>query len=297
MRLFAIVTAYHPDDRLTAVVESARTDCEAVIVSDNTPEGSPSLAEKLIDRPHVTVLRDGRNLGLGGAINRALAQLPPVLTDGVDEAVLLLDQDSVLPAGLVAGLAAHLEADGTIGAAAPTPYDEEHEAYYSTAGMQSGIADRFTVITSGMLLRRSTQIATGPFRQDFFVDFIDIEYCMRLRRTGARIVQDWEQRLPHTMGDRREHRVGPWQVRVSHYPAWRHYWIARNSLRVNVDNFRQYPGAFLSTSRYLGQRFLGAVCFMPPRGRQVLALARGVRDGLTGHTDRRYLPDGARLLD
>jgi rhamnosyltransferase len=296
MRLFAIVTAYHPDDRLTAVVDSALADCEQVIVSDNTPAGAASLAEK-IDDPRVTVLRDGRNLGLGGALNRALAQLPAPATDGTDEAVLLLDQDSVLPPGLAAGLARHLAADTTIGAAAPTPWDEEHEAYYSTAGRQSGIAERYTVITSGMLLRRSTQLATGAFREDFFVDFIDIEYCMRLRRTGARIVQDWDQRLPHIMGERREHRVGPWKVHVSHYPAWRHYWIARNSLRVNVDNIRDHPGAFLSTGRYLGQRLLGAVCFMPPRGRQVLALARGVRDGLAGRTDRRYLPDGAHLTD
>ena len=294
MRLFAIVTAYHPDDRLTAVVESALEDCERVVVSDNTPADGPSLAEKL-DDPRVTVLRDGRNLGLGGALNRGLAALPEPAGDAADEAVLLLDQDSVLPAGLARGLAAHLEADASIGAAAPTPWDEEAEAYYSSAGRQEGIAERFTVITSGMLLRRSTQAATGPFREDFFVDFIDIEFCMRLRRTGARLVQDWDQKLPHTMGDRREHRIGPWRIRVSHYPAWRHYWIARNSLRVNADNFREHPGAFIASGRYLTQRFLGAVLYMPPRGRQVLALARGVRDGLTGHTSRRYLPPGAYL--
>src|ERR1700761_65345 len=133
MRLFAIVTAYHPDDRLTAVVESALADCERVVVSDNTPAGDPSLAEKL-DDPRVTVLRDGRNLGLGGALNRGLASLPEPAGDGADEAVLLLDQDSVLPAGLVRGLAAHLDADASIGAAAPTPWDEEAEADYSSAG-------------------------------------------------------------------------------------------------------------------------------------------------------------------
>jgi rhamnosyltransferase len=294
MRLFAIVTAYHPDDRLTAVVESALVDCERVVVSDNTPAGDPSLAEKL-DDPRVTVLRDGRNLGLGGALNRGLAALPDPVGDAADEAVLLLDQDSVLPVGLVRGLAAHLEADASIGAAAPTPWDEEAEAYYSSAGRAEGIAERYTVITSGMLLRRSTQAAVGPFREDFFVDFIDIEFCMRLGRTGAKIVQDWDQKLPHTMGERSEHRLGPWNIRVSHYPAWRHYWIARNSLRVNLDNFRAHPGALLGTGRYLSQRFLGAVLYMPPRGPQVLALARGVRDGLTGHAARRYLPAGAHL--
>ena len=293
-RITAIVTAYHPDERLPAVVESALADCAEVIVSDNTPGGA-SLAEKL-DHPRVTVLRNGRNLGLGGALNRALEQLPPRDPEDHDSALLLLDQDSVLPPGLVRGLVVHLAADPGIGIVAPTPWDEAHDAYYSsTAGLHSGLSDRHTVITSGMLLRRSAQEATGPFREDFFVDFIDIDFCLRLRRTGARIVQDWESKLPHSMGDRREHRIGPVKVRVTHYPAWRHYWIARNSLRVNMDNVRTHPGAFLPTARYLTQRFAASVCFMAPRGRQAMALARGVRDGLTGHTDLRYLPDGAEL--
>lgn len=293
-RITAIVTAYHPDERLLAVVESALADCASVVVSDNTPEGSPSLTGEL-DDPRVTVLRNTRNLGLGGALNRALGALPPRDPEDHDSALLLLDQDSVLPAGLVRGLAAHLAADPGVGVAAPTPWDEAHAAYYSgTAHLHSGVSDRHTVITSGMLLRRSTQEETGPFREDFFVDFIDIDYCLRLRRTGARIVQDWELKLPHSMGDRREHRLGPARVRVTHYPAWRHYWIARNSLRVNVDNVRTHPGAFLPTARYLAQRFTAAVCFMPPRSGQALALARGVRDGLTGRATLSYLPEGAQ---
>ena len=75
MRIVAVLTAYHPDERLAAVVESALQDCAAVVVADNTPAPAPSLAEKL-DDPRVTVLPIGRNLGLGGALNRAVAELP-----------------------------------------------------------------------------------------------------------------------------------------------------------------------------------------------------------------------------
>ena len=45
MNVTALVTAYHPDDRLAAVVESALLTCSGVIVSDNTPASSTSSAE------------------------------------------------------------------------------------------------------------------------------------------------------------------------------------------------------------------------------------------------------------
>lgn len=74
MRIVAVLTAYHPDERLASVVESALQDCSSVIVADNTPAPATSLAAKL-DDPRVTVLSIGRNLGLGGALNLALAAL------------------------------------------------------------------------------------------------------------------------------------------------------------------------------------------------------------------------------
>ena len=132
----AILTAYHPDERLAAVVESALADCTRVIIADNTPAGSPSLASKL-DDPRIEVIAIGSNLGLGGALNLAVKQLPPDA-----QAVLLLDQDSVLPEGLIPGLAAHLRDDPTIGVAAPTPWDAKHEKFYNVgAGLHDGRGD------------------------------------------------------------------------------------------------------------------------------------------------------------
>jgi rhamnosyltransferase len=284
--IVALLTAYHPDERLAAVVESALESCAQVIVADNTPSGSPSLAAKL-DDARVRVIAIGRNLGLGGALNRAVRELPDDA-----EAVLLLDQDSVLPAGLVEGLAAHL-ADPAVGIAAPTPWDAEHEAHYSsTAALHTNASDRRAVITSGMLVRRAC-IDAVPFREDLFNDFVDIAFCVGVRETGARIVQDWRLKLPHSMGNRREHRLGPVTVRVIHYPAWRHYWIARNGLVLNRGNIRSHPQAYASTAVFLARKLTSTALFEPSRRTHVPALLRGVRDGLLGRVTPRYLPEGA----
>jgi rhamnosyltransferase len=283
----AVLTAYHPDERLAAVVESALEDCGLVIVVDNTPAGSPSLAAGL-DHPRVRLIAVGTNLGLGGALNVAMKQLPREA-----EAVLLLDQDSILPEGLVRSLAVHLRDDQTIGIAAPTPWDAKHESFYNVgAGRRASVADREVVITSGMLVRRDL-VDRIRFRQDLFNDFVDIAFCVAVRRTGARIVQDYSLKLPHSMGDRREHRLGPLAVRVIHYPAWRHYWIARNGMRMALDDLRMHPQGMAAMAIFLARKFVSTALFEPDRRAHLPALARGVRDGMRNRASARYLPEGA----
>jgi rhamnosyltransferase len=288
-RIAAVVTAYHPDERLAAVVESALADCAAVIVVDNTPGDAPSLAEKL-DDPRVRVLRSGRNLGLAGALNAGIEHLPEDA-----EAVLFLDQDSVLPAELVAGLLAHLESDPAIGIAAPTPWDPNHDAGYDNlAGLRADVADRTDVITSGMLVRRGALERVGGFRTEFFVDFVDIDFCLKVRRAGLRVVQDQRLRLPHTLGDRRAHRLGPLRILVVHHPAWRQYWILRGAAVLCRENLRREPAFAAKSVFFMASWFWRAAAFGDGRAAQATAALRGVLDGLVlRRVSRRYLPEGA----
>ena len=231
-RIAAVVTAYHPDERLAAVVESALLSCESVVIADNTPGDAPSLAAKLED-PRVRVLRSGRNRGLAGALNAGLAQVPAEA-----DAVLFLDQDSVLPPELVSGLVAHLAEDPRIGVVGPTPVDVATGGRYErSADRHAAVDDRPSIITSGMVVRRSCFESVPGFREDFFVDCVDTDFCLRIRRSGSRVVRDANLVLPHSIGSGRDHKLGPLKVRVLHYPAWRHYWIARNGLVLSREFF------------------------------------------------------------
>ncbi|WP_439662565.1 glycosyltransferase [Lentzea sp. HUAS TT2] len=283
----AVVTAYHPDDRLSAVIDAALVTCADVIVVDNTPTESGAPSEEPAD-PRVRVLRSGRNGGLAGALNDAISALPMET-----EAVLVLDQDSVLPAGLVSALAGHLT-DPSIGVIAPTPVDAAdgttYDRFSPTGG---GLVDRDTVITSGMLVRRSVLEAAGPFRDEFFVDWVDNDFCLKLRRNGVRIVQDMETLLPHSIGDRREHRFAGLTVKVLRYSAWRHYWITRNGLVMVRENLRGNPGWSLQAFFYIGRQALTTALFEPSRAKNVKAILLGVRDALLNRTTAEYIPAGA----
>lgn len=288
MRITAIATAFHPDERLTAVVAAARSAGVDVIVVDNTPDGDATISEQLRDQPGVRVLRSGLNAGLAGGLNAGLRAL-----SAEAEAVLLLDQDSVLSREVVHGLAAHL-ADGTVGIAAPTPFDATHGgALRRTGASDAAVSDRDAVITSGMLVRRSVIDAFAPFREEFFVDHVDNDFCLRVRAAGIRIVQDRDLRLPHSLGDRQEHRVAAVTLHTSRHPTWRLYWFSRNGTVLVREHWRTAPRWAISTTLYLCQWLLARALLEPPRRPRIAAALRGFADGFRGRNSLDYLPAGA----
>lgn len=301
MHITAIVTAYHPDELLRGVVESALTACEAVIVVDNTPsagEGGERTAPGAagpggplhgLEDLRVTVLGDGGNLGLAAALNLGLAALADKT-----EAVLLLDQDSVIPEGMVESLARDLDDPG-IGIVGPSPVDLGSGQRYETfAGRHKQLDDRDVVITSGMLIRRDClERVPGGFREDFFVDYVDVDFCLRARRNGVRIVRDLSLEMPHSIGDVRRHRVLGRSVKVGHYAAWRHYWISRNGSLLIREHVRHNPVWAAVNTLFLGRWFVFIVLFEPQRRSHCAAFLRGLADGLTGKVARRFIPKGA----
>jgi rhamnosyltransferase len=285
----AIVTAYHPDELLRGVVESALASCASVIVVDNTPCAAeqPDPLSGYRD-PRVTVLRSGRNLGLAAALNLGLATLA-----AETEAVLFLDQDSVIPDGLIDGLADDL-GDSSIGVVGPSPVDAATgEVYETLAGRHDRLDDRDMVITSGMLLRRSCLGHVPGFREDFFVDYVDLDFCLRLRHAGVRIVRDLALELPHSIGDVRVHRFLGRSARVGHYAAWRHYWIARNGTILIRENLRALPVWAVTNTLFMSRWFVQIVLFEPERRTHAAAFVRGLRDGLTRRVTRDFIPAGA----
>ncbi|NUR26111.1 MAG: glycosyltransferase [Catenulispora sp.] len=290
-RIAAVVTAYHPDERLLAVVDSVKASCAEVVVVDNTPEGATSTADKIpTDDSTVTVLRPGVNRGLSHALNLGVSRLSRTI-----DAVVFLDQDSVLEPDVVPRLAEHL-ADPTIGVATPAPWDTVHERFYETfSGRHGDVADRAISITSGMLIRRTLLDRVGEFREDFFVDYADLEYSLRVRRTGARIVQDKRLKLPHSIGDRRTHRFLGMRVAVTHKAPWRDYWQLRNGLITIREQGRFSPAWAVTAALYLGRAAVQAMMFEDDRRAHTRAVLHGVRDAATRRYRLRYLPTGAEL--
>jgi rhamnosyltransferase len=84
------------------------------------------------------------------------------------------------------------------------------------------------VITSGSLLSLGAYAQIGAFREDFFIDYVDTEYCARAKAGGYRALKTRRPLMSHSIGRPTQHRLLWMKKWTSNHSADRRYYIARN---------------------------------------------------------------------
>jgi rhamnopyranosyl-N-acetylglucosaminyl-diphospho-decaprenol beta-1,3/1,4-galactofuranosyltransferase len=225
---------------LTALLGQTRPIQETIVVDNASTDGTVGLLKS--DFPDITVLQLAENLGVGGGF---AAGLEYALRRGHD-CVWLFDQDSVPAPTALAELLevlASLQGSGTrIGVLASIPVHAETGFEYSgflwrdrLVCVPSELARQDvcfvdSVVSSGSLIRREAVEDAGLPRPDFFMDYVDHEYNLRIRRRGYAIAVVRRSVLYHRIGQPRlisrlkfgRTVLGGQQV------AWRSYYMSRN---------------------------------------------------------------------
>jgi len=186
-RVAALVVTYFPDRQFSERLDKLLLQTERVVIVDNGSDAA-SLAWKRSyeGRPGVTILENGANLGIASALNRGMRLLAG---EGYDW-VLTLDQDSTVEEGCVAALLQTLAKD-------PKP-DEVALVGANRRDLGAGLSEHrwvrpkrglpffervpcerigpdgvTLVITSGTLTSVKAFDRLGPFKDAFFIDFVD----------------------------------------------------------------------------------------------------------------------------
>jgi rhamnosyltransferase len=231
-RVAAIYTTYYPDDEFRQRIRHVVKRCALTVVVDNTP-GGHAFATGQTDG--LTLLQDGRNKGLGTALNIGLDE---ALRHGCDS-VVLFDQDSSPEPNFITELFAGLAAVGSCAIVGPMLIDDAEKSAatdvsgpIATSPVVSGapIFDDVTCIaTSGMCFRLDGLTSQDRFTDDFFLDFVDFDWCWRLRAKGWRIFRLRSLPMPHRLGLAQRHFLGL----TYHVPApFRHYFQFRDTLKL-----------------------------------------------------------------
>lgn len=243
----AVVVTYDPDSGFPARLRRVIAQAGALIVVDNGSSGAAAaMLRALPGGPKLDVVFNGENLGIASALNigarRAKAR-------GFAWA-LLLDQDTVIDADMVEHL---LATAASVGAGpAPAVVGSRFRDTHGRAAERRRLAgegplweEMESVITSGSLLSLDAYAVIGPFRNEFFIDYVDTEYCFRARAAGFRVIETRRPLMAHTVGAPSAHTV-LWSTKwtTNHSPD-RRYYIARN----NTVLLREYGAANLRSWR------------------------------------------------
>lgn len=98
MKIGVVVPCYRVRDRVGAVIRALDPSVDVIyVVDDGCPEGTDAHVEATIHDPRVRVLRNAKNLGVGGAVLRGYRQ---ALDDGVD-VVVKVDGDGQMDPALM----------------------------------------------------------------------------------------------------------------------------------------------------------------------------------------------------
>jgi rhamnosyltransferase len=271
----AVLTAYSPDPSLAARFGPLLAICGWIIVVDNTPGGHAfgHLPDGFV------LLQDGVNKGLGPALNIGVLE---ARHRGAEQ-VFLFDQDSTpsleLLRGLLEARTAVLRAGAELVCVGPRFVDDSLVGELPTQPVNGVTMQPMTCLpTSGMLLPVVPFCESGGFADDLFLDFVDFEWCWRVRSRGWQFYR--AEQVPMF------HRLGLAQMRLFglrfHVPApYRHYFQFRDTIRVTR---RSYVPMY-SRIRLLGVLPLKLVVypFILDRGRERLVwMVRGIRDALRG---------------
>lgn len=297
----AVIVAYYPKPvELTALLERLRGQVERVCIIDNTPapeeRASTMLSPGRDPDFNIDIHELGHNLGVATGLNRGIQR---VLDAGADY-VLLCDQDSLPSPTMVSNLLVatqELMSRGLqVAAVGPTFTDLHTGITFPFKSLQRGAliptpvhpssrephVDALTLITSGSLIARDIFKAVGLMRDDLFIDYVDIEWCLRARAAGFSVFGTGNAIMEHRMG---EESLSVWYFgwrQETLYPPSRIYYRVRNQTALCFSRFPSLRWKLRSTW-YMAGVVYSHVFFGGQRWQSLRMACRGLVDALRGH--------------
>ena len=226
---------YFSDDEFSQRLEKIRTQVGAVIVVDNTDDPGVNGKLQLPSHQSIEIIRNERNLGIAAALNQGMSRA----IDLGFTWTITFDQDTWVQPNLVATLLdiyqrqTSRERIGIIGC----NYEDEnvHRSPHKFTGDRS-FREVDVVITSGSLMPAALFSVAGPFREDLFIDFVDHEYCLRLRKLGYKVLSSTAPLMLHALGAATPVDInlglGKIPFTLANRSALRRYYMTRNALLV-----------------------------------------------------------------
>ena len=281
----AITVAYHPDAEFPTRSERILREVGALVIVDNgSGDTELEMLRELASNPLITLISNIDNVGVARALNIGIEQATKL---GFKWA-LLLDQDSCIDDDMVQTLiaagAAYPDRDrlGVIGSGyrdVNSPLQEQKDEIVGDNWEEVA-----SVITSGSLIPLKAHAAVGAFREEFFIDHVDTEYCFRARAKGYRIIRTRKAIMSHSIGAISRHEVLGIKKWTFNHAADRRYYIARNDT-VMLREFGHYIFG-LWALKSLGRcvRLCKRIAlYEEMKTPKIIAVAQGWWDGVRGH--------------
>jgi rhamnosyltransferase len=286
----AVVITYNPDaSSLECVGDILKAAAHTVIIDNRSGETCRQKLRELAS-PRVTLVENPDNAGVAAALNQGIR----TAADLGYRWFLLFDQDTTIFSTTInelvgilneclAGLGPkfgllgtnffHRLGDGTI-----------EEAKVPFCPGQRWLAKE-ACITSGTILSLDGFAAIGPFREEFFIDHVDHEYCLRAQHKGFVVARTVWPLMVHRLGlldKRRSWMSFGSNKTVTMYSPLRHYYQIRNAIILAREYEKEFPATIGLVRKTNRREMRRALKYEGQFFRNLMSIILALRDGRRG---------------
>jgi rhamnosyltransferase len=267
--VLAVVVSYNGGSKTVRTIEALRGQVGGVLVIDNASGAdSVELLTSLKSRPGVSLQFLEKNRGIAFALNQAIR----VARERRFSWLLTMDQDSLADGAMIEEFCAAVSRNPDW--ACLTPTLALHGARHTDRGCDEPVG---YAITSGNLVRMDVFDKTGSYDEAMFVDQLDFDFSLRVRKAGFGIYRIAKAMLVHELGDAGAPRSFLGRFHTFHSPL-RRYYSYRNYLHLAKRHMRDFPG-FVAKLAVVHVLLLVTISiYGRDRARSFLFIGRGVRD-------------------
>lgn len=234
MEIAAIIVTYNPEIKvLNDLVLMLSTQVNRIIIVDNNSKNKNDI--NFLDEK-ITVIKEKSNIGLAKAQNLGIRAVIDSCTH-----VLIFDQDSSISNDFVEKQlkceTELLKENVKLSAVGPAFIDENTQYEYPVTVYKGpfikhvNIEDKPVkatfIIASGSLIRTAVLKDVGLMLDDFFIDFVDVEWCLRANSKGYSCFINPYVKMSHCIG---ELRIKIGGRMISMHSDFRKFYIYRNGM-------------------------------------------------------------------
>ena len=282
--LCSIVVTYKTDiNEFRRILKKHEDNFSNIIIVNNSPE----IILDSFKSSQITIINNPDNIGLSSALNIGIQEAKK---QGA-KMVVLFDQDSLLPDDFTKNMLKHINAyhGNKIPAVfSPSYFNHVTNNYGSIINFkpfrlvrkkpnkQEIINFPQYVITSGSFIPISVFNDVGLMLEKLFIDFVDIEWCLRARAKGYEIVSFPQVEIAHHLG---ESSVSVMGHRYPIHSPLRMYYYFRNAIYLYRLKGIDWNWRLVDSARNLF-RFLFYLLFVKNRPTYFKYIIKGYYHGL-----------------
>lgn len=203
---------------------------KVVIVDNGSNRETLDVLKSIEDNKEAVIIYNNDNLGIATALNKGIDY---AMRNNYDW-VLTMDNDSEATPNMIKSMLKWYEKYSDkkmIGSIFPE-YIEKSTVQDKRKCLSKLNEYKFKEIyfdnTSGNLVKTKVFKDIGNFREDFFIDSVDHDFCLRIKKSNLKMVKINGVKLLHSLGNTRTINFLGKEINCSNHSALRRYYITRN---------------------------------------------------------------------